>query len=860
MGDQPQKVLIVDDDVLIAEATARTVRGFGYQVMTAHDGPASVAAVRGDASISLVLMDVDLGRGMDGTEAARLILAERHLPVVFLTSHTEREMVEKVRHITRYGYVVKNSGNFVLQSSLEMAFELHEARQKAEERDEHIRSISNNLVNGMVYQVIRSGDGTRKFTYLSDSVRSMYGISPDEAMADPSLIYGRVHPDDLARVHAEEEAANRDMAVFRTETRMINHRGEIRWSYFVSNPRVQADGSTCWDGIELDITDRIKSQEALRKSREQYLAFFENSGTANAVFDEDLTLVFQNSRLAGLLRLLNNADCTGWPAWRIFGPELGPLIEERIRRVLESGKPDEFDTRFTVSGSFKWFHTVYQPLAYSDGRIFGVQTISLDITDSRLAEEALQESENRSRIITELTTDYIFIVDLIPGGGMKLRWASDNMKRETGRSAGDVPGPGEWIKVIHPDDRQRFAGFIESSARERQGGEFECRSFTAQGKDRWIRVFVRPASGDGPFPDAIIGAVKDITERKRSEIVLLESEERFRNIFEQGPLGICLGGSDFRYIRVNEKLCSMLGYTEEELMRITFREVTYRGDVSDDMNALVKLLQGEIPFYRTEKQYIRKDGSLIWCGVTVTIMRDIDGNFLYYIVMVENITERKRAEEKVMNLLREKDILLKEVHHRIKNNMTTIESILSLQSDSMSERDVHYALETARGRVQSMGVLYDRLFQSDTYRDTSVREYLHRLIHDVIRLYPGHESVTVEESIGDFFLDADTIFPLGIIVNELVTNVMKHALTGTGRVRLAVEAEKRGDSVTMVIRDSGGGIPQPEDRHQGFGLMLVERLARQLKGTFRMEQRNGTACIVEFPVPMGNPYRPPAGS
>ena len=135
-----------------------------------------------------------------------------------------------------------------------------------------IQNINNNLASGLIYQVLRMKDGSRKFTYLSDGVKSLYGVTPRQAMDDPSLIYSRVHPDDMQRLFREEEEANRDLSVFRTETRMLNPDGSVRWSSFVSNPVMLEDGVTCWDGIELDITKRKRAEETLRRANIQLVA------------------------------------------------------------------------------------------------------------------------------------------------------------------------------------------------------------------------------------------------------------------------------------------------------------------------------------------------------------------------------------------------------------------------------------------------------------------------------------------------------------------------------------------------------------------------------------------------------------
>ncbi len=120
-------ILLVEDEPITAAAEAESIRRFGYDVLIANNGGEAIRMATGAAAVDLVLMDIDLGKGMDGTEAAKRILEEKNIPIVFLTAHGEREMVESVQGVTRYGYVIKNSGSFVLQSSIDMAFELFDA-------------------------------------------------------------------------------------------------------------------------------------------------------------------------------------------------------------------------------------------------------------------------------------------------------------------------------------------------------------------------------------------------------------------------------------------------------------------------------------------------------------------------------------------------------------------------------------------------------------------------------------------------------------------------------------------------------------------------------------------------------------
>lgn len=146
-------------------------------------------------------------------------------------------------------------------------------RRKVEEAlrasQDVIQNINNNLVSGMIYQVLRMKDGKRKFTYLSDGVVPLYGATPSQVIEDPDLIYNKIHPQDMPRLYREEEEANRMLTVFRTRTRVINPDGSVRWSSFISNPKLLEDGTTRWDGIELDITEQMQAEETLHMANQQ---------------------------------------------------------------------------------------------------------------------------------------------------------------------------------------------------------------------------------------------------------------------------------------------------------------------------------------------------------------------------------------------------------------------------------------------------------------------------------------------------------------------------------------------------------------------------------------------------------------
>jgi two-component sensor histidine kinase len=215
---------------------------------------------------------------------------------------------------------------------------------------------------------------------------------------------------------------------------------------------------------------------------------------------------------------------------------------------------------------------------------------------------------------------------------------------------------------------------------------------------------------------------------------------------------------------------------------------------------------------------------------------------------IRNISDRKIAEELITTLLAEKELILKEVHHRIKNNMSAIASLLSLQAETLEIPEAKAALKDAESRVQSMMVLYSKLYQSVGFKSISVLDYLPPLIGDILENFPNGTSIRVDRRIEDFSLDSKVLQPLGIIINELLTNIMKYAFTGMALGVLTVSAALRGKTVHLSIEDNGHGMPESVDfeNSPGFGLMLVGMLTKQLRGRIRIERGQGTRIVLEF--------------
>jgi two-component sensor histidine kinase len=244
-----------------------------------------------------------------------------------------------------------------------------------------------------------------------------------------------------------------------------------------------------------------------------------------------------------------------------------------------------------------------------------------------------------------------------------------------------------------------------------------------------------------------------------------------------------------------------------------------------------------------------------WYSAKLSQRRNSQGEFGGVTVVIRDITERKEAEDRIKASLREKEVLLKEVHHRVKNNLQVISSLLDMQACSVQDRAAIAALEDSQYRVRTMAYVHERLYQSENLAEIDVTEYLESLVGHLMAAYKGGtHQVAVNTSIAPIALDLDSAISLGLIANELVSNCLKYAFPPehTGLCEVDVSLDTRdGDRVTLLVSDNGVGLP-PDlsiESAQSLGLRLVEMLTQQLRGTLELDRSEGTAFRLTFAMP-----------
>ncbi|TVQ20880.1 MAG: PAS domain S-box protein [Spirochaetaceae bacterium] len=891
-----KSILLVEDEALIAIAGKRTLEKSGYAVRVVTSGEAAVDAVASSAiPVDLILMDINLGPGMDGIEAAEIILRQREVPLVFLSAHTEPEVVTRTEKITSYGYIVKDSGETVLLASIRMAFRLFEAHRLLREHSQYLDATLQTTVDG--FWVV---DSLGNIVEVNEAYCRMSGYSREQLLS--------MHVSDLDVNDSRSVIAERLQRVRANGSELFETRHRRRNGDFVdteiSTSFLDREGGhfICFCR---DIGDRKQADDTLRSHEElKSLLTSLARDMVNIPLDEvdctirrmladvgrytgfDRVFVFRNDWDQGV-----SVNTFEWCAPGIE-PEIANLQAvplEDIATVLEVHRRGERFVVPTVQGLPKndpirhllepqgiqsnLLLPLYQNGVYSGYVGFDAVRCPRDFAEDTvellaIMAELIGAIQSRQAAELLLRLERQRLSEILEGTGAG-SW-------EWNLQTGDVIINDRWAEIIGytrkellpvtidastsyllSEDIPVFRKAIEKHLRgETDQYEAEVRIRHRDGRWVWVldrgRVVSHSTDGD---PLMIMGIRLDITSRKRAEQLLKDDARRFRSLLD-GIRGVPVQsvGPDGEVLYWNTASEALYGYTEVEALGRNILDLVVPPELHDAVKANIAAAFGSgPPADATEDWLIRKDGSRVGVRTSFAVV-DVPGRPRELFTIDVDVTEQRSAEEHARRLLREKETLIKEVQHRIKNIMNTMSSFLSLQANSIDDPVAVAALSDARSRFQSMAVLYDQLYRAEAHDHGSAGEYLGELVRKAIALFPGGDAVTLQVMCDDFSLDVKQLSVVGMIVNELVINAMKYAFTdvSAGAVRLiSLEAHLLAGQLTVTVSDNGRGM-DPEERSTGFGLTMVHALAEQLGGTLHIESERGIGSTVILVAPVAD--------
>ncbi len=638
------------------------------------------------------------------------------------------------------------------------------------------------------------------------------------------------------------------------------------------------------------LRSRLEAEEKLRESEDRFRAMFMTGAVACFIGrEDDGTIVEVNDRFLEMYGLARD-EVTGRTSLELGMWAIPEARAELMAEVRARDRVDNFEVlaRRRDGETFNALYSIGRLTHAGSALIVG--NIS-DISELKRGEDALRKTAEQLTMAQTAANMGVWDWNVASG---RIEWSPqmftlfgiDPLKAEASFEA--------WRKVLHPEDAEIAGRRIEKALQEKTTLNSDYRIVIPDGRIRWINAVGEGRYDERGQPVRMIGICSDITERKRTDRALRESEARFRGYFELPTHGLAITSPEKGWIEVNTRICTLLGYSKDEIRKLTWSDMTHPDDLDADVAQFNRVLSGEIDQYNMDKRFIRKDGSIIWTNLSVGCVRNPDRTVDYFIALLEDVTGRKQEEqtrrELEERLLRSEKmealgLLAGGVAHDLNNTLGILVGYSELLHDDLDEDDPRRqdALNIVKGGEQAAAIVQDLLalarrgIQTRTAVDLNriVREYLESPEHlKIAALYPN---VRVEAELEDGLLK---ITGSKVHLSKTLTNLVYNAaeaMASGGEIVIRTENRyldkpvsgyeelREGDYVVLTVSDEGGGMTDEERKHvfepfytkkimgrsgTGLGLSVVWGTVKDHDGYIDVESEagRGTSFHLYFPM------------
>lgn len=573
------------------------------------------------------------------------------------------------------------------------------------------------------------------------------------------------------------------------------------------------------------------------------------------------------------------------PTWNIL-----PELKQRLQNAIASAREGNF-VRYEVNrpnlqGVVKTFDFSIKPIRDAQDNVTFLLAESRDITDGKQAAETLQElnqqleirvegrtfdleqansklrQEIAQRQIIEATVLQLqqrleFLIFSSPGAiytstiadNHQTTFISGNVKTLFGYDAAEfTTNPNFWLDHIHPDEQN----WVQDEMRqllEKDRVNIEYRFLTKNGTYRWVFDQASLVRDEHLHPVEAIGYLLDISDRKQAELEIIHNRDLREAIFNESADAIFLvDPKSLLIMDCNQRAVELFEATSKaELINTEGQKLQKYQFTPKELKDIAREMKKQ-GFWSREIEYITHKGNMFWGSIAAKqISIALKATNL---MRVSDISDRKRSEEQIRRSLEEKETLLKEIHHRVKNNLQIISSLLRMQSRRPLDEATSILFQESQNRVQSMALIHEQLYQSPNLSQIDFREYISSLTNNLFRSYGiSQRVISLEIETNQINLVLDMAIPCGLIINELVSNSLKYAFAPGERGKITINLQPASDNtVTLTVSDNGIGIPEAlnwENSHT-LGLRIVHNLTKQLKGKITLKRDRGTTFDITF--------------
>jgi PAS domain S-box-containing protein len=696
-------------------------------------------------------------------------------------------------------------------------------RVKAEQKLNETKELYQSLIQTIEGVVWEGKAETLHFTFVSSKSKSMFGYDPQEWIDDPEIWVNNIHPDDRQEAYnyclqETEKGQNHDF-----EYRFRKASGEYIWVRDVVTV-ISKDGKPeLLRGLMIDITEQKKLINLMEET-------YKIAKIGNWEIDVEEWEIFLSPYIKQLHEVPKSYTASLDEVLQFFdGEDSQQLMAGKIENAIKKGI--SFDVTLpikTAKDNDKWVRVVGTPDLINERcvRVFGS---TQDITEQKLMREDLQKAEEKYRNVVEHSTNMFYTHDtngvltyVSPQSEHFLGYTPEEAKKRWVEFITDHPVNAKGIKVTQKA--------IETGVNQ---PPYELQLRTTKGEIIWVEVNEAPFVVDGKT-HSIVGSLTDITERKKYESQLKESLKRYHYVSKATRDAIYDWDAKTNFVHWEDGLTTLFGHQPKDIDTVDrWLDLIHPDDLEDVNKSLQYRLEDTNSNHWAWKYRLKKDdGNYAHVNENGYIIRNKEGKNIRMIGTIQDITEDVKNKEEIQNSLTEKETLLSEIHHRVKNNLAVVSGMMQLQAFESNDNSLQNKLYDSVVRIKTMATVHELLYQSQSFSQLEFSETLQKLVENISDTLQTSNEIETTINCDPLKLNINQAIPASLIVNEVVTNIYKHAFRANESGKINFELFEEEDLITIRIEDNGMGFEtDSSEESSSLGLHLINVLSDQINAT-----------------------------
>jgi PAS domain S-box-containing protein len=587
------------------------------------------------------------------------------------------------------------------------------------------------------------------------------------------------------------------------------------------------------------LLERRKSRQEIAERERKFRYLAENATDKVAIFDEEANCIYASPSTEALLGYTPEEymekDIIG-----LVHPDDRSAIRKNLSDLIEGNGKKRITYRLQhKDGHYIWMENSMKPIYDDNENLLEIRSAARDVSDRISYEQQLEKEKEFTEKALNSLPGLFYVLDK-DGNYVRL---NEGFEEELGYTKEEVKQMSP-LDFYYEEDHQRISEAIEQAFTE-GAATTVAKIKTKDGSDGWYHLTGAHFQQNGK--DYILGSGINISKRILAEQQLEQQTALLSNLFKNAPVGIVMLDDKDDILEVNDSFETMFGYASDQVIGKNIDDLITPDKYRVEQKEVFREQRKGQDSFQYESVRINNDGTEVPVLIGLVPIVVSDNSTISYIIYVD-ITERKSYLNKIKQSLKEKRILLQEIHHRVKNNLAVVSSFLQLQKFNTEDEELQKILSDSEMRIHTMALIHEQLYQTESLSEISVENYVRELIGSIKDIHDPEDRIAINIRCDDIGLNINQAVPCAMIVNELISNSFEHAFEDSGQGEIKISITDDNGTIDMQVHDNGCGLPSGfnPDSTLTLGFTLINTLVQQLEAEIDIESNEGTSIAITF--------------